>query len=117
MEVRVRASGPAVSVPDNCVGHSYPCSFKVESDKWSYEAGGVKLHASAKSILTEVEKGREWKLIEGTLWMENAPSVRVKTAASEAEGSSGQYWILVEKNRVVYRNISSKLLITFFKYS
>ncbi|MBC7371458.1 MAG: hypothetical protein H7326_07835 [Bdellovibrionaceae bacterium] len=113
MEVRVRAEGPSVSVPDNCVGRSFPCSFKVDSDKWSYEASGVKLHATAKSMLTEVEKGREWNLIEGTLWLENAPSVKIKTFASEAEGSSGQYWVLVEKNRVVYRNISSKLILTF----
>ena len=45
--------------------------------------------------------------------MQNAPSVKVKTISAEAEGSSGQYWVFVEKNRTVFRNVSAKLVVTF----
>lgn len=117
MEVRVRASEPSVSMPDSCVGRLFPCSFKVNSDKWSYTAGAIRLHASVESILSEIDKGVEWKLIDGTLWVENAPSMKVKTLASQAEGSNGTYWVIAEKSRVVYRNISSKLIITFIDES
>jgi hypothetical protein len=112
MEVRVRASEP-VSIPEDCLGKEVPCSVKVMTDKWSYVSGAIKMHAPANTILTETQKNKEWKLVEGTLWVENAPSLRIRTVTSEAEGSSGQYWVLAEKDRVVYRNISSKLVITF----
>lgn len=113
MEVRVRASESVVSFPDNCLGKTTPCSFKVPNDKWSYESGAVKLRAPMNTILTENSKTKDWTLVEGTLWIQNAPSVKVKTISAEAEGSSGQYWIFIEKNRTIFRNISSKLILTF----
>jgi hypothetical protein len=116
MEVRVKASEP-VSVPDNCLGHSFPCSFKVSADKWSYEAGNLKLHAAAGTLLTEAVKSHEWRVIEGTLWVENAPSVKITTTSAESEASSGQYWVLVQKDRATYRNISANLVLTFKDHS
>lgn len=110
MEVRVRASVP-VAMPKNCFGRMTPCSFKVTEEKWFYSSGSVKLHATSGSIFTEIEKNKEWKLIEGALWVENAPSLRVKSVTSEAEGSSGQYWVIAEKSRTIYRNISARLVI------
>ncbi|WP_413291434.1 hypothetical protein [Bdellovibrio sp. HCB337] len=114
VEVRVRASeSTAVSFPENCIGKSIPCSFKVTEDKWSYEAGAIKLRAPMNTILTENSKTRDWTVVEGSLWVQNAPSVRVKTVSAEVEASSGQYWVFAEKNRTVFRNISSKLVVTF----
>lgn len=112
MEVRVRAS-ETLSFPENCIGKVSPCSFKVSHEKWSYEAGNIKLRAPVDTILTESVKTKEWSLVEGSLWVQNAPSVLVKTISAEAEGSSGQYWIFIEKNRIVFRNISAKLIVTF----
>jgi hypothetical protein len=112
VEVRVRASD-TVSFPEHCLGRSFPCSFKVTEDKWTYETGNIKLHASAETLLTEVQKSKEWKLVEGTLWVQNAPSAKIKTVFADAEGSSGQYWVFARKDKVVFRNISSKLTVTF----
>jgi hypothetical protein len=116
MEVRVRAS-EGVSYPEACLGKNYPCSFKVTADKWNYKVGTVTLHAGADTILTETKKNQEWKLVEGGLWVENAPSAKIITTASEVEGSSGQYWVFVTKDRTVYRNISSKLVVTLKDHS
>lgn len=115
MEVRVRASEPGFTFPENCLGRTAPCSFKVTTDKWSYEAGNIKLSASGDSILTaEDMKAKEWKLVSGALWVQNAPSVKVKTVSATAEGSSGQYWVFADKDdRITFRNISSKLVVTF----
>jgi hypothetical protein len=115
MEVRVRASEPVMTYPENCLGKSAPCSFKVTTDKWSFESGNVKIHAGADTILTaEDVRSKEWKLVAGTLWMQNAPSVKVRTVSALAEGSSGQYWVFADKDgRVVFRNITSKLIVTF----
>lgn len=112
VEVRVRASD-SLSIPENCFGRLTPCSLKVPSSKWTYKEGPLRLHASQGSILTENIKTREWRLVEGTLWVENAPSLRVRTTSAEVEGSSGQYWIIVEQDRALFRNISAKLVVTF----
>lgn len=115
MEVRVRASESELTYPDNCLGKFVPCSFKVTTDKWSFEAGNVKLLAAADTILTsEDEKSKEWKLLEGKLWVKNGPSVKVRTLSAEAEGSSGQYWIFAGKDgKTLFRNINSKLVLSF----
>jgi len=114
MEVRVRAS-ESMSFPENCLGKTVPCSFKVTTDKWSFESGNIKLNAGQGAILiAQDEKSKEWKLVSGTLWAQNAPSVKIKTVNAVAEGSSGQYWVLAESDdRVVFRNITSKLVLTF----
>ncbi len=113
MEVRVRASEPNISLPENCIGRVSPCSFKVMTNKWSYAANSVKLRASEKTILTENVKGKEWSLIEGALWAQNASAVKIKTVSAEAEGSGGQYWVFAENGHFVFRNISAKLIVTF----
>lgn len=115
MEVRVRASEPAMTYPENCLGRSVPCSFKVTEDKWSFESGNVKLSAGNDTILTAEDiKSKEWKLVSGTLWVQNGPSVKIKTVSAQAEGSSGQYWVFAQKDgRIVFRNITSKLIVTF----
>jgi hypothetical protein len=115
IEVRVRASESAMTYPENCLGKTVPCSFKVTEDKWSFESGNVKLSAGSNAILTAEDiKSKEWKLISGTLWVQNGPSVKIRTAFAQAEGSSGQYWVFADKDgRVVFRNISSKLIVTF----
>lgn len=113
MEVRVRASEGALSLPENCLGKTVPCSFKVTQEKWSHQSDNIKLRALSRSMLTEEVKGKEWRVIDGTLWVENAPSVKVRTTNADAEASNGQYWVLVEDDRVIFRNISSKLTITF----
>ncbi len=111
MEVRVRASD-SVSAPENCLGREVPCAYKVSTEKWSFGSGNIKIHAVKGSVLTEIEKAREWKLVGGSLWVENAPSVKVRSTTSEVEGSSGQYWMMIEKDRTIYRNISAKLIVT-----
>jgi hypothetical protein len=111
MEVRVRAS-ESVSFPENCIGKISPCSFKVTENKWTFESGNIKIHAPVNTILTENAKAKEWTLVSGSLWMQNAPSVQIKTIAADIEGSSGQYWVFIEKNHTVIRNISSKLIVT-----
>lgn len=113
MEVRVRASEGALSLPENCLGKTVPCSFKVNQEKWSHHSGTVKLRAVSRSVLTEEVKNKEWRLLEGTLWVENAPSVKIHTINADAEASNGQYWVLIENDRVIFRNISSKLTLTF----
>lgn len=113
MEVRVRASEASLSFPENCLGKVSPCSFKVMTDKWSYEAGNVKFRAPIATILTENSAEKEWNLVAGTLWVQNAPSIKIKTISAEAEGSSGQYWVFSEKGRFVFRNITAKLILTF----
>ena len=117
MEVRVRASEGAISYPENCLGRVSPCSLRISTDKWSFDAGNVHLRATANTILIESEKAKEWKLVEGTLWVENAPSLKVKTVSAEAEGSSGQYWVFAQKDRIVFRNISAKLVVTLKDHS
>lgn len=115
MEVRVRASESAMTYPENCLGKTVPCSFKVTDNKWSFESGNIKLSAAGDSILTAEDlKSKEWKLVSGSLWVQNAPSVKVKTVSAVAEGSSGQYWVFAGKDgRVVFRNVTSKLVVTF----
>jgi hypothetical protein len=117
MEVRVRASEVGLSFPESCLGKVSPCAVKVMTDKWSYEAGNVKLRAPVATMLTEDANGKEWTLVEGSLWVENAPSVKIKTVSAEAEGSSGQYWVFAEKGRIVFRNITAKLVINFKDHS
>lgn len=116
LEVRVRASeSNNVTYPENCLGKTVPCSFKATTDKWSFESGNIKMRAGAESVLTAEDlKSKEWRLVSGTLWVQNAPSVKIKTTSAEAEGSSGQYWVFAEgSDRVVFRNITSKLIVTF----
>jgi len=116
IEVRVRASeSTAMAYPENCLGKTVPCSFKVTDSKWSFESGNIKLSATGSSILTAEDlRAKEWKLVSGVLWVQNAPSVKIKTTSAVAEGSSGQYWVLTgDDGRTVFRNISSKLIVTF----
>ncbi|MGZ3804047.1 MAG: hypothetical protein ACXVB4_07560 [Pseudobdellovibrionaceae bacterium] len=112
IEVRVRASESSLSFPENCLGKSSPCSFKVLTEKWSYEVGQVKLRAPIATILIENAQGKEWSLVAGSLWVQNAPSVKIKTLSAEVEGSSGQYWVAAEKGHFVFRNITAKLIVT-----
>lgn len=115
LEVRVRASGVAemISEPAHCVGVSAPCSFKVSEIPWSSSVGKVKISAAPGTILTEEVRGLVWKLVDGTMWIKNGPSVKVKTAAAEVEAGSGEYWVLAEKDQVTFRNISARLVVRF----
>jgi hypothetical protein len=118
MEVRVRASNTASSElltePSHCLGVSAPCAFKVPSENpWSTAEGRMKITATPRSILSEEVRHKEWRLIDGAMWVRNAPSLKIKTASAEVDASSGEYWILAKQGRIVFRNISSKLIVTF----
>lgn len=110
LEVRVRASA-TLTLPENCLGQVSPCSLKVGEEKWSFESGNLRLRAEKGTILTVNSTTQEWTLVAGGLWVQNAPSVRIKTLSAEAEGSSGQYWVFSDKDRFLFRNITAKLTL------
>lgn len=115
IEIRVKASNSTaiISEPAHCINVSAPCSFKVPGTPWTTQRGKTKLTAKPHTLLTELVQNKEWKLVEGALWVQNAPSVAIKTVSADVEASSGDYWVLTEKDRVVFRNISSRLIVTF----
>lgn len=113
LEVRVRAA-ESLSSPENCFGHSVPCSFKISEDRWNFETGKVKLHAGAGSVLEQVSKANEWRLIDGALWVESAiPALKVQIPTANIEGGGGQYWVLRQEGRFLVRNISAMVTVNF----
>jgi hypothetical protein len=114
MEVRVRAAGGTeiLSEPPHCVGVSVPCAFKVPEVPWSFNSGKIKISATPGSLLTEQVRGQVWSLSEGSLWVKNGPSVKIKTVTAETATDGGEYWVLAEKDQVVFRNISAQLVLT-----
>lgn len=113
LEVRVRAADTALSEPENCFGRKTPCAFQISEDKWSFESGKIKLHSGAGTLLEQTHKDTDWKLVSGQLWVESGPSLKVQTLTATIDGSSGQFWVVTDQDKVWVRNISSKVVVTF----
>lgn len=111
MEVRVRASGDVMQQPSACLKSKESCTIHVTGPAFHLERGDFKMHASEDSTLMR-SSANQWRLMKGTVWMEEAKNVEVETVFATVKASQGQYWLLDQGDKIVIRNIDAELEVT-----
>lgn len=111
MEVRVRAAGEVLLQPTACLKAKETCSIHVIGSAFHLKKDDLSLHANENSTLMRLTS-KQWRLVQGTLWVEKAAGVEVETPYAMVKAPQGQYWLLQEESKVVIRNIDADLEVT-----
>ncbi len=111
MEVRVRASGDVLQQPSACLKSQETCAIQVVGEGFHLVQDSFKLHAAEGTALVRLSK-KQWRLVKGTLWLEEGRNLEIETLFGSMQASQGQYWVLEQGSRIVVRNINADLKVT-----
>ncbi|UXR63453.1 hypothetical protein EZJ49_10235 [Bdellovibrio bacteriovorus] len=111
MEVRVRAAGDVIEQPAECLKAISNCALQVTGSSFHFEKAEQKLHATAGSAVV-MQSPQHWRLVKGSLWVEDGRGLEVETLFASFKASFGEYWVLQKDSRVLVRNMSASLKVT-----
>ena len=111
LEVRVRASEELLEQPAQCLKSQELCSLKIGSESFHFEKNGVRLHVNANSTVSR-QAVNSWKLIHGSLWVEDGDRVQVDTLYGLITGIRGSFWAIEQADKVLLRNITADLEVS-----
>ncbi|MFS4460013.1 hypothetical protein [Bdellovibrio sp. HCB2-146] len=110
MEVRVRASGDLLQQPEACLQTKGSCVVQAPATEFVFQREGLSLRAPPQATL-ERKSEKEWRLIQGSVWVEKGHKVSVETVFAEVRSRDGEFWVLEKEGRFWIRNISADLTV------
>lgn len=110
MEVRVRAAGDVLQQPTACLKSMEVCALHVTGAAFHLLKGDLSLHAKENSTLMRLSEG-QWRLLQGTLWVEKSAGIDVETPYANLKASQGQYWLIEKGTQIIVRNIDADLQV------
>ncbi|MGE5085453.1 MAG: hypothetical protein ACM3MG_04075 [Bacillota bacterium] len=110
MEVRVRASADILEQPAACLKSIETCAIHVANGGFHLKQDGLKLHSTESSTLMRLSQD-QWRLVRGTVWVEEASGVGFETPYANVKALHGGYWLISHKDKVLIRNINADLVV------
>lgn len=111
LEVRVRASAAYLEQPSRCLSTQESCAIQATGEAFHYNQNGVKIHTEPNSLLVRHSQ-QSWRLIKGSLWLEQGEDLEVETLFGYVRSGSGGFWVLDQGDQIVIRNIGAEVSVT-----
>ena len=110
MEVRVRASADVLQQPTACLKSEETCAIHVTGNGFHLKQDELKLHSTEGSTLMRLSQA-QWRLVKGTVWVEEASKVGFETPYATVQALHGEYWLVGKADKVIVRNINADLTV------
>ena len=110
VEVRVRASGDLLQQPEACLQTKGSCVVQAPAKEFVFQGDGLSLRAPPQATLERKSKN-DWRLIQGSIWVEKGRGVSIETIFAEVRSRDGEFWVLEREGRILIRNISADLTV------
>lgn len=110
MEVRVRAAGDSIQLPEGCLKTKESCAVQSVTSPFRFKKDDVKIHATAGSTLSR-QSDHQWKFIKGALWVEQGSGLEIETLYGSLKAFQGEYWVVEQSQRLLVRNVSAALKV------
>lgn len=108
----MRASAEVLEQPSQCLSkNESTCVIQAQDKGFNLVNKQLSLHTTKGSMLLRHSE-KQWRLIQGDLWVDKGKDLRVETLYGDVQSSLGSFWILEKGERIWIRNVSSSLKVT-----